>query len=58
MSVIKTSNEFKDFGAKAEDFLTSTYPGRLDKAVRSIHIGCNKDTGAGLDAGSAGGEAH
>lgn len=51
MSVIKTSNEFKDFGAKAEDFLTSTYPGRLDKAVRSIHIGCNKDTGAGLDAG-------
>ena len=51
MALISTSQKMSDFGAKAEQFLTTNYPGQLDKAVRKIHIGSNLDTAAGLDAG-------
>lgn len=51
MPLINPSSRFEGFAEKATSFLESTYPGQLDATSCRIHIGSNKDSAPGRDAG-------
>lgn len=51
MSLINASPRFGGFAEKASAFLENSFPGQIDATSCRIHIGSNKDSAPGLDAG-------